>query len=571
MAIAGPAGLLCVSLLCVFRSPGSTGKHARRHAAGLARGEPEEFFASNRPAFPMSASSDSQTQPQAVARPRKNAAALRDIRARLNSKTGILPAFDRELLSSYAKNQLSIAPLTTLLSIVLAAGAATFSSIPYVGYWLVGVMFASAISLIICRRFDRKDIPDERLKTWRQRFVSLEFFTGTFWATILFLPVVKDSALHAVFPLAVGLVLLAMRTVGASNMPAAVLAGTMPITLAVLGRYAMMGGQMAPVMGGIAIGAQVLFAMMTFQLYRAVIQMLGFRAEKDAIFGELEQAKAISDEARRRAEQNNLAKSRFLATMSHELRTPLNAILGFSEVMKDEIMGPHQVESYKEYSTDIHKSGTHLLNLINEILDLSRIEAGRHELNEEAILLVGTVSDCARLLGHRAKEKGMTINEHYEENLPRLWADERSIRQITLNLINNAIKFTPSGGRIDVTVGWTSGGGQYISVRDNGPGIPEQEIPTVLQAFGRGSAAHKAAEEGSGLGLPIVMGLVERHGGKFSIKSKLREGTEVIATFPRERVMKAMPAMHQKPNGSPQPEPPMPMPSAEKISLRKAV
>lgn len=475
---------------------------------------------------------------------RRNLNALRDMRAQLSSKTGILPAFDRELLSAYVKNHLNVSPLTMMLAIVLAMGAATFSSVTHVGYWLVGVMCATAISLIICRRFDRREIADDELKVWRPRFVALEFFTGTFWAALVFIPVLRDTALSAVFPLAVGLVLLSMRTVVASNMPSAMLAGILPITFAVLGRYAQIGDSMAPVMAGIAIGAQILFTMMTFQLYRSVIQMLGFRAEKDAIYGELEQAKAISDEARRRAEQNNTAKSRFLATMSHELRTPLNAILGFSEVLKDEIMGPHQVEAYKEYSGDIHKSGQHLLNLINEILDLSRIEAGRHELNEEAISLVATVSDCARLLDLRAKEKGMTIYEHYEPDLPRMWADERSVRQVTLNVINNAIKFTPSGGRIDVTVGWTSGGGQYISVRDNGPGIPEAEIPTVLQAFGRASAAHKAAEEGSGLGLPIVVGLVERHGGKFSIKSKLRVGTEVIATFPRERVMKPMPANH---------------------------
>ncbi|MCB1473540.1 MAG: HAMP domain-containing histidine kinase [Rhodobiaceae bacterium] len=484
-----------------------------------------------------------EAKPAAPARAKQTT--LRDIRAQLNSKTGILPAFDRELLSSYVKNQLSVSPLTMTLAIVLALGAATFSSVTHVGYWLIGVMVATALSLIVCRRFDRSEVADKELATWRTRFVALEFFTAVLWGAIVFIPPLRETPLSSVFPLAVGLVLLAMRTVVASNMPMGVIAGTLPITLAVLARYAQIGGTMAPVMGGIAIGAQILFAMMTFQLYRAIFQMLGFRAEKDAIFGELEQAKAISDEARRRAEQNNLAKSRFLATMSHELRTPLNAIIGFSEVLKDEIMGPHQVEAYKEYAGDIHKSGQHLLNLINEILDLSRIEAGRHELKEEALSLVATVSDCARLLGHRAKEKGMTIVEHYEPDLPRLWADERSIRQITLNVINNAIKFTQSGGRIDVTVGWTSGGGQYVSVRDNGPGIPEQEIPTVLQAFGRGSAAHKAAEEGSGLGLPIVIGLVERHGGKFSIKSKLREGTEVIATFPRERVMKPMPAIHE--------------------------
>ncbi|MFN0262947.1 sensor histidine kinase [Tepidamorphus sp. 3E244] len=491
---------------------------------------------------------------------------LREIRAKLSSNTGFLPAFDRELLATYVKNQLSIAPLTMALTIVLAVGASTFSSLPHVAYWTVGMLLASAISLVICRRFERATIPDKQLNMWRQRFVALEFFVGAFWSTLIFTPVTDVNALATVFPLAVGLILLAMRTVAASNMPAAVLAGTLPITAAVLASYAQFGGSMAPVMGGIAIGAQALFSMMAFQLYRAEIAKLAFRAEKDAIFGELEQAKAISDEARRRAEQNNLAKSRFLATMSHELRTPLNAILGFSEVLKDEIMGPHQVDAYKEYATDIHKSGQHLLNLINEILDLSRIEAGRHELQEEAVLAVGIVQDCARLLAHRAKEKGMTLNEHYAPDLPRLWADERSLRQVTLNLINNAIKFTPAGGTIDITVGWTSGGGQYISVRDNGPGIPEQEIPTVLQAFGRGSAAHKAAEEGSGLGLPIVVGLVERHGGRFSIKSKLREGTEVIATFPKERVMTAMPAVSKRQAEQP------PMPSAqpkEKISLRK--
>jgi two-component system cell cycle sensor histidine kinase PleC len=190
------------------------------------------------------------------------------------------------------------------------------------------------------------------------------------------------------------------------------------------------------------------------------------------------------------------------------------------------------------YGEDIHKSGHHLLNLINEILDLSRIEAGRHELSEEAVSLIDTASDCRHLLTLRAKEKRMTINEQFEDDLPRIWADERSVRQVILNLLSNAIKFTPPGGTIDITVGWTAGGGQYVSVRDNGPGIPEDEIPTVLEAFGRSSAAHNSAEEGSGLGLPIVMGLVERHGGRFSINSKLREGTEVIATFPRERVMK---------------------------------
>src|SRR6185312_15160908 len=179
---------------------------------------------------------------------------------------------------------------------------------------------------------------------------------------------------------------------------------------------------------------------------------------KDALIGELEQAKAISDEARRRAEAANIAKSRFLAQMSHELRTPLNAILGFSEVMKGEVIEAHTVPAYKEYASDIHSSGVHLLGLINEILDLSRIEAGRYELNEEAVLLVAIVEDCHHLLKLRATSRNITIHE------------------MCLNLLSNAIKFTPQGGEIWLKIGWTASGGQYISVKDTGAGIPEEEI-----------------------------------------------------------------------------------------------
>jgi two-component system cell cycle sensor histidine kinase PleC len=226
--------------------------------------------------------------------------------------------------------------------------------------------------------------------------------------------------------------------------------------------------------------------------------------------------------------------------MSHELRTPLNAILGFSEVMKGEIFGPHTVPAYKEYSNDIHDSGQHLLGLINEILDLSRIEAGRYELNEEPVMLTVVVEDCHHLLKLRAQNRGITVHNVFEADLPRMWADERALRQICLNLLSNAIKFTPPGGEIWLKVGWTAAGGQYMSVKDNGPGIPEDEIPIVLASFGQGTNAIKSAEQGTGLGLPIAKNLIDMHNGTFTLKSKLRFGTEVIVTFPPERVMSAL-------------------------------
>ena len=326
----------------------------------------------------------------------------------------------------------------------------------------------------------------------------------------------------------------------ASSLPIAVFALTLPVTIAIALDFAVKGTLHDYILAIMALTAEGYFSLLAYRLYSTTLATLEARAEKDALIGELEQSKSVSDEARRRAETANIAKSRFLAQMSHELRTPLNAILGFSEVMKGEIFGPHGVPMYKDYAADIHNSGVHLLNLINEILDLSRIEAGRYELNEEAVSLNRVVEDCHHLLKLRASNRGITIHEMFEPDLPRLWGDERAVRQICLNLLSNAIKFTPQGGEIWLKVGWTASGGQYMSVKDTGPGIPEEEIPIVLASFGQGSNSIKSAEQGAGLGLPIAKNLIDLHGGTFTLKSKLRIGTEVIVTFPPERVMSAL-------------------------------
>ena len=244
--------------------------------------------------------------------------------------------------------------------------------------------------------------------------------------------------------------------------------------------------------------------------------------------------------------------------MSHELRTPLNAILGFSEVMHSELLGPMQNENYKGYAGNIHESGRHLLQLINDILDLSRIEADRYELREEPVRLTDVVEDCVRLLHLRAESKGLHVSLEFEKGLRQLWADERAIRQICLNLITNALKFTPRGGSITLTVGSTADAGQTFVVKDTGPGIPKDEIPKVMQAFGQGSLAHQTAEGGTGLGLPIVQNLVTLHGGTFELRSELRKGTEAIVILPPSRVLRPMPPLqplgqerHRQPVGGP--------------------
>ena len=232
-----------------------------------------------------------------------------------------------------------------------------------------------------------------------------------------------------------------------------------------------------------------------------------------------------------------MAKSRFLATMSHELRTPLNAILGFSEIMRDEAFGKMGNTLYRGYSKDIHDSGTHLLKLINEILDISRIEAGKHALNEKALYLSEIARDAINMMEVKARQKNITLRADYDRTLDLIWVEEQALKQIILNLLSNALKFTSSEGEIQVKVGWTSFGGQYISVADTGTGIPEDEIPIVLSSFGQGSIVTKDAEQGTGLGLSIVQALLNIHQGRLELKSRLQKGTEAIAFLPAKRII----------------------------------
>jgi len=494
---------------------------------------------------------------------------VRDARDRLTSSSGTRPAFDYELLRLYAQNRLSASLVILLLVATVGFLSSLWTGAVAAGVWTASVLAIHAVIVTKCRQFLEMPATELSNSSWRLRFVILDLFYGLAWMFILIHPIGVDEE-SGTFMLFVMLLVVAVSSMLASSLPMAAFAATFPVTVAIGLGFALQGGMRNYILATMAVTAQGYFAVLTYRLYSTTLATLEARAEKDALIGELEQAKAISDEARRRAESANISKSRFLAQMSHELRTPLNAILGFSEVMKTEVFGEHAVPAYKEYSADIHNSGVHLLGLINEILDLSRIEAGRYELNEASVRLVGIVEDCHHLLKLRASNRGLTIHEMFEPDLPRLWADERAIRQVCLNLLSNAIKFTPQGGEIWLKVGWTASGGQYISVTDTGAGIPEEEIPVVLASFGQGSNSIKSAEQGTGLGLPIAKSLIELHGGTFTLKSKLRIGTEVVATFPPERVVAAMaPMSTQSPPISPAPREPILSPEEKEWLSRR--
>ncbi|MBI1207008.1 MAG: PAS domain S-box protein [Azospirillum sp.] len=243
--------------------------------------------------------------------------------------------------------------------------------------------------------------------------------------------------------------------------------------------------------------------------------------------------------SKRDAESANEAKSMFLAKMSHELRTPLNAILGFSEVMRDQLFGPLNNDKYIRYLTDIHSSGEHLLNLINDILDLSRIESGKFKIDEEIVVVGQVIAKCIALFEEQAKRKRLALSAKAPDDLPRLRADGRSIRQILLNLLSNAVKFTGDGGSVEVIAALHDNGNLALIVRDTGIGMTKEEIAMAFQPFSRSDGAKHRENEGAGLGMFISKSLIELHGANLAIASEVGQGTTVTVTFPANRIVKS--------------------------------
>lgn len=233
-----------------------------------------------------------------------------------------------------------------------------------------------------------------------------------------------------------------------------------------------------------------------------------------------------------RAEEASRLKSEFLATMSHELRTPLNAILGFSEILKSQLPGADSEETRREYADSIWSSGRHLLNIVNDVLDMSKVEAGEMALEREEFDAVELLEGCLRLVEHQAETAEVELVSNVASDLPAAYADERRIKQVLINLLSNAVKFTPSGGRISAWLGATPQGGLQFTVADTGIGIQPGDIAKVLTPFGQVETTYARRFGGTGLGLPIAKSLIEMHGGTFTLESTLGEGTKVTFTLP---------------------------------------
>ncbi len=253
----------------------------------------------------------------------------------------------------------------------------------------------------------------------------------------------------------------------------------------------------------------------------------------------LKEAEAAISAAKDEAQTANRAKSEFLAHMSHELRTPLNSILGFTQVMKEQVFGPLGDEKYLDYAMNVNHSGQHLLALINDILDISKVEAGEITLEEEVFDLREVIASCIEMVTGQAGEPEDRIAFETAADLTHFKGDARIIKQVILNLLSNATKFTPAERAVSVSAGLDAEGCVYVAVADEGCGIAAEDIPKILEPFGQVRRSAHQAHAGTGLGLSLSKMLTELHGGRLNIDSVLDQGTTVTLRFPLERTVVA--------------------------------
>ncbi|HVH73727.1 MAG TPA: HAMP domain-containing sensor histidine kinase [Stellaceae bacterium] len=285
----------------------------------------------------------------------------------------------------------------------------------------------------------------------------------------------------------------------------------------------------------------VLLAALATALLYALFRESDRRAQREIELADkqakLKAANIDLEESKKRAEKANTAKSLFLANMSHELRTPLNAIIGFSEIIKKPARGPDGIKRYAEYAEDIFNAGQHLSALIGNILDISKIEAGRMGLDDEVFEIAELAEASISLLGQRVKQKSITLETDLRKYALRIRADGLKLRQALVNLLSNAVKFTPDGGRVTLRLEQASDGEFVISVSDSGIGMSPDEITTALEPFGQVDDGLAKHYQGTGIGLPLARRLVELHGGRLEIESIKNSGTTVRIRLPANRVV----------------------------------
>jgi two-component system cell cycle sensor histidine kinase PleC len=422
-----------------------------------------------------------------------------------------------------------------VLAAVVAALFAPWVHVGWLALWYGQVLLGTAVQILVIRAFPAGEMTPRAARRWNIAASGANLFFIACWTSLGWYLWVPGSEFdHMLIAIVLAATLAAQATLtGASRelaVPGFLLYGAV-MTLAPLQDFHHESLFMAAVTP-FYVWYIAFIARQHHSRARAAAVLL---EERNSLLAELVMAKIESDRGRERAEAASLAKSQFLANMSHELRTPLNAILGFSEVIAAR-MFEKMPERNAEYAGLINSSGRHLLTLINDILDLAKIEAGRWKLEEGELDLRNVAEDALQLVQWRAKDGGAGLENAIPAGLPLVYADERAIKQVLLNLLSNAVKFTPERGRITAFADLADDGGLCFGVVDTGIGIAEEDQNRVFDSFGQGKHDIAIADKGTGLGLAIVKGLVESHGGHVRLESQVGRGTRVTVALPSARV-----------------------------------
>lgn len=437
-----------------------------------------------------------------------------------------------EMLADALPTMVWINPSWAILSALPFTGI--FPVLGTVAPWRLAAMVAMhLLNSIIAGAFYRDYRRDpSNIVVWRDRMIVLQVLVGISWGAIVwFVWIPGNSVNHLLAVLPVVGILWVYALTRAMHL-AVYLAGVIPTTVLAMARTATGGGEIAPFL---TIVLPVMFAYtlaVSLTARKRVADMLHARFAKEDMTLDLREAHDLALQRRFEAEAANASKTAFLANMSHELRTPLNAIIGFSEMIASQTLGPVGAARYLDYAKDIHVAGTHLLSLIGDILDVAKIETGKMEVEPVWQDARQALETALSLLVERARDKQQTVTLSISSDAPAIYADQRALKQIVLNLISNAIKFTPIGGRISVRGIRAHDGGFELCVEDNGPGIPAEFVERLFKPFARLDNRYDRNEGGTGLGLSLVRGLAELHGGRAWIESDAGRGVKAYVYFP---------------------------------------
>jgi two-component system cell cycle sensor histidine kinase PleC len=400
----------------------------------------------------------------------------------------------------------------------------------------VGVVFAAIVGayfiLKVYYRSRDAGLSTEQVLQWLQRFLFVSIMLSTAWGLAPWLLWDENDHVNHIFIALVCLAIIARYVVHRANHLPFFLGSFLPLALLLGLRLVLQFDPMELVLAAMVPLYAIQMVSDSDTISQRWDEEAATRFSFEDISLELEEARDEALLKRAEAEAANASKTQFLANMSHELRTPLNAILGFSDIIAREYLGPVGSPRYKEYARDIHNSGTHLLSLINDLLDVAKIEAGRMEIEPHMVKTASALESALKFVGVKARERNQSLTISVDEGAAVLYADERALKQIVINLVANAVKFSPEGGRIDVVAKPDAHRNFVLMVADNGPGIPAAKLDRIFKPFARVDNRYRAQTSGTGLGLALVRGLVELHGGRAWIESEEGKGTRAFVMLP---------------------------------------